>query len=256
MLLRQRLSEAAINRFIKWSSVSLVVAILGYGAYFYVDRYRPQLFTGEQQSIVSARQAVAQEPGNVAARFRLATLYIDNNMLDEAMAETEEVLKVYPNHSRALTIQGVAYLRKGDQDSALEQFERVIELHSKVKFGAFSQDLNNSTFFAGAILLEKGEYAKAAEDFRRALIFDNADADAHAGLGRALYEQGQYEEALAELTLASSFLPDEAEYHYYRALALEKTGNIEGAEEELELALKCRDGYTEASEALKRIRGD
>ncbi len=201
------------------------------------------------------REIIRLDPANIAARNRLAALYFDEGRFDETITETDEILKAEPEQLRALTIQGLVYYRRGDADSALDRFQKVIDLGTSKKYGAFIQDVNNASYFAGVILLERGEYDKAVEDFRRSLVFDSADADAHAQLGRSLLALGQYEYALEELTIATRFMPGEAEFHYYRALVLEKMGNVEEAKQEAQRALGLKKNYTEASEALKRMAG-
>ncbi len=255
MQITKVLSTERLDRLIKWVLVLLVVSVVSYGLYYYLDIYRPHFGPAEEQSIASARQTVELSPQNIAARNQLAILYIDNKNYDAAIAEMDEVLKAVPGHSRALTIQGLAFLRKGDPDSALERFEKVIDATASVKYGDYSQDLNNSAYFGGTILFDRGQFDKAAKYFQRSLVLDSSDADAHMYLGRSLYEQGQYDGAVSELGIASSFMPEEAEYHYHYALALQNNGQVDQAKQELEQALKYKSNYKEAADALKQMVG-
>jgi tetratricopeptide (TPR) repeat protein len=104
-------------------------------AYFDIKQYEP---AGQYY-----QKALALNPKDVNARTDLGSTYIEgpNHDIDKGIAEYQQSLQIDPKHEPTLYMLGVAYIRKGDIDSAkktlsqLETANSASPLVAKLKEG-------------------------------------------------------------------------------------------------------------------------
>jgi Tfp pilus assembly protein PilF/ferredoxin len=84
----------------------------------------------------------------------------------------------------------------------------------------------------GELLVRRGDYTSAADEFRSVLAVDPDRAEAHAELGSALAELGRLDEAIASLYTAVRLNPKLAQAHY-------NLGTILGHQGHFEQAIRC-----------------
>ncbi|MFA4854092.1 MAG: tetratricopeptide repeat protein [Candidatus Omnitrophota bacterium] len=92
----------------------------------------------------------------------------------------------------------------------------------------------------GVIYAQKGEIAKAVEEFKLAIKYKPDLAAAHNNLGAQIVET---DKAIEEFKLAIKYKPDFAEAHNNLGIAYAKTGEPNKAIEEYELAIKFKVDY-------------
>jgi len=97
-----------------------------------------------------------------------------------------------------------------------------------------------------------GDYAKAAEYFRRALAVWPDDADLHIGLGVALYQTSDVNEAILHLRRACELAPESASAWYNLAEALKPQVHTLEAAEALQRTLALEPSHLPARLALAR----
>lgn len=68
----------------------------------------------------------------------------------------------------------------------------------------------------GQKALREGDTSVAAEDFNRARIFDNSNAEAIAGLGAVAFQQGNFGDATVHVDAALRLAPRSARLHVLR----------------------------------------
>lgn len=68
-------------------------------------------------------------PFNIEAMFQLGRLYFNNNQIDEAIEQFRRVTILVPDHSNAHYSLGVAYTAQGETNLAIGEFEKVLELN-------------------------------------------------------------------------------------------------------------------------------
>ncbi len=234
-------------------AIAVAVVVAGYGAYFYVDQYRP--FGPGDSTLSSLRGAVEKRPADVMGRIRLATGYIDAGMYDAAEAEFLELLKADAGFSTAVTGLGLVYFKQGKYPQALEQFDEIIRAQEGTKYAELSADLNNAYYYTGVIFMKTGRLNESEQRLRGAILTNPADGEARMYLGWVMCQLGRCQEGLSETNFAVLFDPENPEPHYYQGLVLEKMGQKADAATELSLALKYRSDFAEASEALRRVKG-
>ncbi len=149
------------------------------------------------QAIDFYRQAIQRKSKLKEAHFRLAQIYVERKMFDEAIAEfkTARDLK-YPE---ALTELAVTYHKAGKLDEAETLIkELLIKKPNDV-------DLK---YQLGKVYLDKGQLNEAGEIFRQVLQMDPNNASAHNGLANLYFRKRNYNEAMAEYLQAIKLNPD------------------------------------------------
>jgi tetratricopeptide (TPR) repeat protein len=95
-----------------------------------------------------------------SVHIQIAKIYIKIDLFDKAIGECNIVMnggiKLYDKENATVT-RGRAYMKKGDMEAALMDFNTAIE--------SDSVNLYNANFHRGLLYLEQEEYEKALQDF-------------------------------------------------------------------------------------------
>lgn len=81
-----------------------------------------------QESRVYYNKAVALMPYSVEAKLGLVYPLAALGNMNEVIAQYEEILKITPNYSLVLHKLGLIYYGKGDYETALKYFDKVVNL--------------------------------------------------------------------------------------------------------------------------------
>ena len=211
------LPEALINRALKGAIALSALSLLGFGAFYYIDRYHPAAAQVEDQLLRQLEAQVIQDPQNPGARVRVAWAYLDQKMVEQALIQFDEALKLREDYQAALIGKGTAYVRKGSLNAALPPLERVAELNQENFFRKTLRELQPVYYHLGTIYAAQGRGEKAIGAFKEALEIDRVDADSLYGLAMVYLAQGDLEQARPNLELAVRLDPVFADGH--RALA-------------------------------------
>jgi tetratricopeptide (TPR) repeat protein len=196
-------------------------------------------------------ELVRLEPTNVENRNLLGLLLVRDGNLDGAIAELKVVLRQKPDWDPAHLSICRALDQKGDLDGALAQCREAVRLcpqcsdyraalgdvlyHKHDIDGAIAEYREANRLFPGSpekqdnelgtvgpfpghhtglgnLLTWKGDWKGAADEFRKAIVLDPDDDEAHHGLGLALEHQGDRKSALAEYRKACDLDPDNHTY--------------------------------------------
>lgn len=80
-------------------------------------------------AIETLRQGIERQPGYMSARISLGRVYMDKKMLTEAAAEFEKVVQAVPDNLLAHRQLADIYMSTRDEDRAIEQLLKVLELN-------------------------------------------------------------------------------------------------------------------------------
>ncbi len=185
--------------------ILVMVAILLVGALLIkgVFTEKPPQSPAERELII-AQDEVNRNPASIAAHLGLGEAYYALGRYDEAIEEFEKSIelatKLKPKkYPIPYYHLGLAYQAKGDEKEAIKNFEKVFEILPKYAPARFE---------LGKIYLEKKDYPKALENFKNCVEGDPTIADYHYCLGLTYEKMGEKEKAIASYNEALRFVPD------------------------------------------------
>ncbi len=223
-----RLSQKTVDRLIWILAGMVLVGLLSFAGYYYWDRYHtrgPSLVDVETAHL---EEMVRQNPANALLRVEVAKRYMARDMLDAAIQQANEALKINPSMEEAYLVLGDAYRLKGDLDAALEQYQQVVELNKNNEFAAINPNLETAYYEIGEIHLRRGELEAARDAFLEALKIERTDADALMGLGITYQRLGNHEEAIATFRRAIRLVPKFPEAYEAMRVSYDALGQAAG----------------------------
>ncbi|MRS04604.1 tetratricopeptide repeat protein, partial [bacterium] len=146
---------------------------------------------------------------------------------------------VLKNHKVAFAynLRGLSYVKKGQYDPALTDYNTAIKLDKK-----FAAALNNR-----AILnVLRGEKMTALDDYTQAIRLNPGFADAYYNRALLYLESGKLDEAVDDFSKAVSIDPGNADFFNYRGVALRLKGEYERSLADFNQALKLNENFAEA----------
>ncbi|MBN1158713.1 MAG: tetratricopeptide repeat protein [Bacteroidales bacterium] len=154
---------------------------------------------------------IAQENARVKDLLSEADVYIGTHQLDQALEKTMEALQIDPSSLPAIRKQVNIYYLKNDDKEALRLADAAIR--------EFSGD-PELLYLRGIVHNNRGRYAKAIEDFNRALALqDEKDAyKIYLGRGIAFMSLVKYEQAMADFSRSIELNDSIAGAYHSRAL--------------------------------------
>ena len=157
-------------------------------------------------SVVLSKKAYENNSYDRDISFYLARGYLESRQPDSALKFAKEVVQAYPYYINGLHNLGAAYSMSGNQDEALNSFERVLKI--------------------------KPNYAETHEAI-------------HA-LGLALVKQKSFAEAQSAFEIAIKYKPENSLYHFQRGIAALNLGRVSVAKEGFEKAVQLKPNWDEA----------
>src|SRR5215472_14451772 len=118
--------------------------------------------------------------------FQLGKTYWEQKEYRIAAGWLERVARTDPHYLEAQFFLGLCKYLTADFKGAEQSLQTV----------AAAIPLNEVFNDLGAVQIQRGDYAGAAANFRKALEGDRADPDYHFNLGTALWRAGQYQQAV------------------------------------------------------------
>jgi tetratricopeptide (TPR) repeat protein len=135
--------------------------------------------------------ALKLDPKLAEAYCDRAMLYASRKNYQQAMADLDEAIRVDPSCLRArfLYAQAMKSMKKGA--AAIESITAGLEFN-----GRWVEGLN----LRGDLYLDEKDYAKAVEDFSKAISIDPQSADAYRGRSQAYRRLGKEDQSKGDLT--------------------------------------------------------
>jgi Flp pilus assembly protein TadD len=132
----------------------------------------------------------------------------------------KKVLSKSPNDLQALAFLGIAYLKMGNVDEAIQRFRRCTQI-APADFSAFEN--------LGIALAESGDSIAGLEALKRSAELGNPSARLLANIGSLCLQIGDYDGAAAALENALRQLPANIELLTQLSVALARTGSWQTA---------------------------
>ena len=173
-------------------------------------------------------------------------------MNNQIIHELDAAIQRNPEDAKAYSTRGDAYLRKGEYDRAIADYNVAIKL-----------DPENSELYVnrGCAYLSKGDCDRAITDYDKAIQLNSEEVGAYIGKEHAYLDKGDDARAcatniellrllddleLAPLDAAIKASPQDAEAYYNRAFFYDKNGNYNLAISDYSEAIRLDPKYAEA----------
>lgn len=200
-------SDRALDGFLKFGPIVLVLAIVAFGLFYWFDQRTPKVPSMVEQQIGQAEQAVRESPNNVPARLRLGILYHEEGRSAEGLTQLDEVLKVDPGNADAHMAKGRIMLDMGDLLGSTAAFKTVVESFGDGEFAHQDMRLQASLYWLGSIALQQDQPAQARDWLARALRIEPTDSDSLYLYGKALAKEGDHAAAIDSFRKSLQFVP-------------------------------------------------
>jgi Flp pilus assembly protein TadD len=149
------------------------------------------------------------------------------------------------NHTLAVTGEndvaynnlGFLFLRRGELDKAISEFQAALDIRSRNTETHYSLGAALIQNNLGNAFARKQLWGEAINYLQEAVRLRPDYADAYFNLGSVLFQQGRIEQAITQWQKALAIRPRDAEAHRNVAGALRKQGNVKGAIAEYEQVL-------------------
>jgi tetratricopeptide (TPR) repeat protein len=175
--------------------------------------------------------AVALRPGIPHIRLVLGVAKLRCGRVDDALEIFRAALELDPDFVDGHTQLGIALLKARRTDEALSELRIAGQLQP-------NSALNHNNL--GAVFQTQGQLDEAAAEFRRALELQPNYQLAYSNLGSVLNLQGHFDEATATLRQALEMKPDDADAHSHLGDAWHNQGRNADAIAEYQRALELR----------------
>jgi predicted AlkP superfamily phosphohydrolase/phosphomutase/tetratricopeptide (TPR) repeat protein len=180
-------------------------------------------------------------------RLNRANAYYKKGELDKALGQLEIVLKNYPDNLSALGMRLELCKKKGNDDEVLKTGERIIRIMPEKVENQEQQKLYTGTLSeVGRIYFQRGEMAKSAQSYKKALAIEPMNAEHAYNLGVTLEQSASMEEAVQSYREAVRVNPRHAQALNNLAACLQKMGKGEEAIGYYREAITNRPGFVEA----------
>lgn len=152
-----------------------------------VLRLQPTVPHGSVRSKTTVTVRELKIPGKAQEEYQRGLQDLNKNDFERSLAHFTKAISAFPNYYEAHYHAGVAELRMGQKEEALQAFQMAVDLSE----GRYAR----AAFGVGAVLCELGKAAAAEPIIRRGLETDDSLPDGYVLLGIALLSQNRAEEA-------------------------------------------------------------
>ena len=197
-----------------------------------------------QEAEFALKSALALQPDNIGLRLRLGEVFLATGELSAARDVFRQLTEQFPHSDRAWAALGLLDARLGRVDRALDELSRALQENPL---------LPEVQLAYGELLLKRGDVDEAVEALNAATNLLQDDPQVEARLGQAKLARQRWTDALAHLRTAvdGGFAP--ADVRRSLVLALVQQGRLAEAEQELS-SLDVDHASTRALAALIDFR--
>jgi len=151
------------------------------------------------EDLAAYTKLLKDDPGNPLRHDAVASLYLDAQQYDDAVAEYRESLRL--NGDSAPTHYNLAFAlsARGRRDEAIDELKAAIAIDP-----AYAQAHNN----LGALLQVGGKTAEARAEYERAIALRPDNVEARANLGQLLSNLGRLSDAADQFTAVLALKAD------------------------------------------------
>lgn len=233
----QRRNERWLDYAIRATAI-LVVVIAAYLGYSYFTATRTATTSSYAgRAIENLRKIVTANPGNPAARIRLAEALANANRDNEAIEQYEAALKIQSDAVPAM--QGLATIadRRKDYGTAEAYWQKIIKLLDTQPSAGRDPRLDAAYYGLGVTYINLGRYEDAISALRESARIKMTASDTHYQLSVAYAKLGYVDKEREELAIALTLDPGYVEANYQMGLLNVKSSELATAAELFRIAV-------------------
>lgn len=185
----------------------LAIGFVTFGVIYWQDQKVDAGPSLAGRQIEGAEAAVKKAPGNIGIRLQLASAYVADKRMDDALKQYDEVLKADKVNRVALLGRGSALTANGDYTGAATAYRKITGASKKGEFAGADPQLQEAYYYLGSNALKQGKTKEAISELEGALRITRTDSDALYLLGVARLKEGSPELAVKSLKEALRFVP-------------------------------------------------
>jgi tetratricopeptide (TPR) repeat protein len=204
---RGAVNDKTINRLIGILIAVIAVSAVTIGVIYYLDRHVDAGPSIAGRAVITAEEAVRDNPNQLSLRVGLAQAYTADHRPADAIAQYTIVLAAEPTNATALLGRGNLYRDSGQLDAAVADYQALIDFAKDAEMAGIDDSLESAYYGMGAILFTQDKPREAATQLANALKIDGTDADALDLIGQSLTAIGDYPSAVQALRKAVNFVP-------------------------------------------------
>lgn len=238
------------------------------------------LLTGRNKDAVALlKQCMTQFPGNPDIIRRLAEAYSSSGDNNAALGIYDDLLKVDTANFEAVYEKGMIYAHMKDTAKAINMLEHAWKMQPTVQNGLAlanlyaetkneralalcdalqqkdtARDFVDPVFLKGVYFSNIKDYPKAISYFDESINRDWRFIDPYIEKGIILFEEKNYDEALKTFQFATNISYTNADNYYWMGRCYEAIGKKEEALGYYYKALMFDKDFTEAKEAIRRLK--
>jgi protein O-GlcNAc transferase len=174
---------------------------------------------------------------NVHELLQKGVEFHQSGHLDKAIHCYQNILKIKPDNTPALSCMGAALQAVGKLDLAIDCYQKAITI-----------DPNYAEAFynLGVAKKEQGKLEEAVASFQKAIAIKPDYFGAHSNLGIVLFEQEKFNEAVCSYQKAITIKPDYALAYSNLGNTLIKQGKVDLAVKNCQKAIAIKPDFAEA----------
>lgn len=160
--------------------------------------------------------------------YDLAIDFIEKGLMDEAIEELREAIRIDPEYADAHYMLGLRLLEKNTGE-AIQELKEAIRIN---------YELSDAHCVLGRALVWEGNTDEGIEELQKAIRIDPESIGAHFYLGNAFDQKGETDEAIKEFREVIRIDPELPYTYYSLGLLLGNKGLLKEAVESFEAYLK------------------
>lgn len=245
----------SLSRATKAALIVLILLVLGFTGYYLLDKYSqedtPSVLGTEAERIEAYLQ---DNPLDTDAWIALAGISLQRRQYDKAISNYQTALDLDQDQAAAYMGVGLAYMKKGKSDRAIDNLSQAIALSEDPEVESPGVSLGTAHYYLGKVYLEKGDLEQAFEELTFALAYNPTNADAIFLLGQVHEAQGNLDEAKAQYDMALRLTPNFTEVYIQLGNLYRGQGDLLNAEYNDAMGLLFSGSVAEAIEQFNELK--
>lgn len=203
-------------------------------AYSFMAYQRNKVWKNE---IILWTDTISKSPNKARPYNNRGAAYLKQGNINQAIADFDKAIQINPDYAEAYRDRGVAYYSKDSFDEAIVNFIKALQI---------SPNYADAYSNRGVVYVKQGKFDQAIADFNKAIQIKPNCADAYSNRGVAYASKGNLDEAIADFSRVIQINPGSIDAYINRAVACINKGNINQAISDFSKVIQIDTDYAYA----------